>query len=62
MKNSLKLKFAGSAVSLIGACSGTTKPQAINPFQQAIGRQLPPQGLAVELKDPISPVMEKKGN
>ena len=47
---------------LLTACGGATDPQANNPFQQAIGRQLPAQGLAVEPKDPFAPVMEKKGN
>jgi hypothetical protein len=47
---------------LLAACGGATDPQASNPFQQAIGRQLPVQGLAVEPKDPFAPVMEKKGN
>ena len=47
---------------LLTACGGATDPQANNPFQQAIGRQLPVQGLSVEPKDPFAPVMEKKGN
>jgi hypothetical protein len=47
---------------LLTACGGASEPQASNPFQQAIGRQLPAQGLAVEPKDPFAPVMEKKGN
>jgi len=42
------------------ACGGATEPQASNPFQQAIGRQLPVQGLVVESKDPFAPVLERK--
>ncbi len=51
-----------SLILFLTACGGSTEPQANNPFQQAIGRQLPVQGLAVEPKDPFAPVMEKKRN
>lgn len=53
-------KFALFAVAvLVTACGGATEPQAVNPFQQAVGRQLPAQGLAVSPKDPFAPVLEK---
>ena len=51
-----------SLIMFLTACGGATEPQASNPFQQAIGRQLPAQGLVVEPKDPFAPLMEKKGN
>ena len=51
-----------SLILFLTACGGATDPQANNPFQQAIGRQLPVQGLAVEPKDPFAPMMEKKRN
>jgi hypothetical protein len=47
-------------ILFLSACGGATDPKANNPFQQAIGRQLPVQGLAVEPKDPFAPVIEKK--
>jgi hypothetical protein len=51
-----------SLFMFLTACGGATEPQANNPFQQAIGKQLPAQGLVVEPKDPFASVMEKKGN
>jgi hypothetical protein len=56
-----KITFV-TLILFLTACGGATDPQANNPFQQAIGRQLPVQGLAVEPKDPFAPVMEKKRN
>jgi len=50
-----------SLIFFLTACGGATEPQPSNPFQQAIGKQLPAQGLTVEPKDPFAPVMEKKG-
>ena len=49
-----------SLILFLTACGGATEPQASNPFQQAIGRQMPAQGLAVEPRDPFAPVLDKK--
>jgi hypothetical protein len=49
-----------SLIIFLTACGGATEPEASNPFQQAIGRQLPAQGLAVEPADPFALVLERK--
>lgn len=47
------------AISLV-ACGGETVSQPSNPFQQAIGQQMPAQGLVLEPKDPFAPVLGQK--
>ena len=47
-------------ILLVTACGGASEPQAVNPFQQAIGKQLPTQGLTVEPKDPFAAKLQQK--
>ncbi len=55
----MKILFA-MLISLLTACGGASEPQAVNPFQQAIGKQLPTQGLTVEPKDPFAVKLQQK--
>lgn len=44
----------------LAACGGESEPKPSNPFQQAIGQQMPAQGLVLEPKDPFAPVLGQK--
>lgn len=41
------------------ACGGSSEPQVKNPFQQAIGQEMPSQPLLSEPKDPFAPLLGK---
>lgn len=43
------------------ACGGSSVTEAINPFEQALGKTVPSQSIAPVPTDPFAPLLKKPG-